>query len=255
MAAVYRRTLYGRDAGRPWGHRRIPGPRRRGGHRRPALRRVLRVLEWTLAGYDRWAPCAAARATGCRTRRPSTTTPRPTAPTSASWPGRTPTSAAVPGHGPPGPARRRALRHLADRARHGDEINGVVAEWTGATAGTDRGRCVRHDVPVGTAYSACRHLRRPHMAARDDLITVDDPVLGPSVSRRRSPASSGRDMVGPPGAQRCRGRPWPRARLGADNRMSIVWCDLVGLSDPDGPRSSPCAAGARASPPTWPAPA
>ena len=37
---------------------------------------VLRILEWTIAGYDRWAPSASARETASPTRRLSTTTRR-----------------------------------------------------------------------------------------------------------------------------------------------------------------------------------
>src|SRR4029077_970068 len=44
---------------------------------------------------------------------------------------------------------------LADRAAHGDTINGIVASWTaGLDAREIEARCVAHDVPVATAYTA-----------------------------------------------------------------------------------------------------
>src|SRR3954463_13271892 len=69
---------------------------------------------------------------------------------------------------------------LAARAEHGDEINGIVADWTGSlTASEVEQRCVAHDVPVATAYTAADIFADPHMIDRADLVTVDDPVIGP----------------------------------------------------------------------------
>jgi crotonobetainyl-CoA:carnitine CoA-transferase CaiB-like acyl-CoA transferase len=108
---------------------------------------------------------------------------------------------------------------LALRARHGDEINDLVAAWTtGLSAADVEARCVAHDVPVGTAYTAADIFADPHMAARGDLIEVDDPVVGPLRQQAPFPRFVGRDMPVPTGAP----------LLGADNRA--VWCDLVGLS-------------------------
>src|SRR6476469_1717071 len=68
---------------------------------------------------------------------------------------------------------------LADRAQHGDLINGIVAEWTATLDATDiEARCVAHDVPVATAYTAADIFADPHMQYRHDLVTVDDPVVG-----------------------------------------------------------------------------
>jgi crotonobetainyl-CoA:carnitine CoA-transferase CaiB-like acyl-CoA transferase len=69
---------------------------------------------------------------------------------------------------------------LADRAAHGDLINGIVAKWTATLDARDiEARCVAHDVPVATAYTAADVFADPHFAARGDLVTVDDPVAGP----------------------------------------------------------------------------
>ena len=37
----------------------------------------------------------------------------------------------------------------------------------------------RHEVPFGVAYSVADIFADPHVAARGDIETVDDPVLGP----------------------------------------------------------------------------
>ena len=69
---------------------------------------------------------------------------------------------------------------LADRAERSDEINELVATWTRSLPAQDvEAACVEHDVPVATAYTAVDIFNDAHMAARGDLVTVDDPVLGP----------------------------------------------------------------------------
>ena len=72
-----------------------------------------------------------ARATGSPTRRRSTTTPPPTASTSASSPAPTPTSRRLcKAMERPDLLDDPRFAKLADRAAHGDEINGIVADWT-----------------------------------------------------------------------------------------------------------------------------
>ncbi len=47
------------------------------------------------------------------------------------------------------------VRHAGRTGGAGDEINGLVGEWTvSLTAEEITARCVEHYVPVGTAYSA-----------------------------------------------------------------------------------------------------
>ena len=65
-------------------------------------------------------------------------------------------------------------------------------------------------MPVGTAYSAADIFADPHMAARGDLVTVDDPVVGPIRQQAPFPRFVGRRRPVPTGAP----------RLGADNRPS-----------------------------------
>ena len=120
-------ALYGRDAGGD-------GDGERRGHRRPAVR-IDPAHPRMDAGRLRpaRASSASARATGCRTRPPSTTTRPPTGSSSASSPARTPTSPACapPWAGPTWPTTRASPRWPSGPPR-GDEINGIVAEWTAA---------------------------------------------------------------------------------------------------------------------------
>jgi len=111
---------------------------------------------------------------------------------------------------------------LAERAAHGDEINGIVAAWTSSlTAEEITARCVAHDVPVGTAYSAADIFADPHMRARGDLVAVDDPVIGSVRQQAPFPRLTRSPAAAPSGAP----------RLGEHNRE--VWCGLLGLSDED----------------------
>jgi crotonobetainyl-CoA:carnitine CoA-transferase CaiB-like acyl-CoA transferase len=108
---------------------------------------------------------------------------------------------------------------LAKRAARADEINGIVSDWTMTlTASEIEERCVATDVPIGTAYSAADIAADQHMAARGDLVTVDDPVLGPVKQQAPFPRYDGEQPVAPSGAP----------TLGQDN--DEVWCNVVGLT-------------------------
>ena len=107
---------------------------------------------------------------------------------------------------------------LADRARHGDEINGIVADWAAARPASEvEAACVAHDVPVATAYTAKEIAADPHFAARGDLVSVADPVAGALRQQAPYPRLVGEDRPVPSGAP----------ALGADN--VTVWCGIVGL--------------------------
>jgi crotonobetainyl-CoA:carnitine CoA-transferase CaiB-like acyl-CoA transferase len=108
---------------------------------------------------------------------------------------------------------------LGDRARNGDTINAIVAQWTsGQSAAAVESACIAHDVPVATAYTARDIALDPHFAARHDLVAVDDPVLGPLRQQAPYPRLVGESAPVPSGAP----------ALGEHNRE--VWCDVVGLS-------------------------
>jgi crotonobetainyl-CoA:carnitine CoA-transferase CaiB-like acyl-CoA transferase len=109
---------------------------------------------------------------------------------------------------------------LADRAAHGDLINGIVAEWTATLDAREiEERCVACDVPVATAYTAADIFADPHMAERGDLVPIDDPVIG--AVRQQAPFPR---LTKNPGAM-----PSGAPRLGEHNKE--VWCGLIGLSD------------------------
>jgi crotonobetainyl-CoA:carnitine CoA-transferase CaiB-like acyl-CoA transferase len=92
---------------------------------------------------------------------------------------------------------------LADRAAHGDTINGIVADWTRTLPAHEiETRCVAHDVPVATAYTAADIFADPHFAHRHDLVTVDDPVIGPVRQQAPFPRQVGEVPTAPSGAPR-----------------------------------------------------
>ncbi len=108
---------------------------------------------------------------------------------------------------------------LADRAAHGDEINGIVTEWTRARTAADVERaCVDCDVPVATAYTAADMFADAHFGARGDLVEVDDPVAGTMRQQAPFPRFTGERPSAPSGAP----------RLGAHTRQ--VLGDVLGLS-------------------------
>ena len=108
---------------------------------------------------------------------------------------------------------------LADRATHGDDINGIVTEWTRARSAADIERaCVDCDVPVATAYTPADMFADPHFGARGDLVEVDDPVAGAMRQQAPFPRFTGEPPAAPSGAP----------RLGADTRR--VLGDELGLS-------------------------
>jgi crotonobetainyl-CoA:carnitine CoA-transferase CaiB-like acyl-CoA transferase len=187
----------------------------------PLYGSVLRILEWTLAGYDRLGIVRQREG-----NRLSHSAPLDNYPTADGY------FVCIVAGSDANFARLCAAMDrpdlvadprfatLAERAARGDEINGLVAEWTAAlTAEEVTERCVEHDVPVGTAYSAADIFSDPHMAARGDLVSVDDPVIGPVRQQAPFPRLAKHPTPVPSGAP----------RLGEHNRE--VWCNLVGLSD------------------------
>jgi crotonobetainyl-CoA:carnitine CoA-transferase CaiB-like acyl-CoA transferase len=210
-------ALYGRDA----------GERGAGGSGdgevidAPLYASILRILEWTLAGYDRLG--IVRQREGNRLSHSAPLDNYPTADgffvcivagSDANF------SRLCAAMARPDLAADPRFATLAERAARGDEINGLVGEWTASlTAEEITARCVEHDVPVGTAYSAADIFADPHMTARGDLVSIDDPVIGPVRQQAPYPRLSRHPTPVPTGAP----------RLGEHNHE--VWCDLVGLSD------------------------
>ena len=220
-------------------HRRVRGPGRRRravrARRRAAPARarsidaalygsVLRILEWTLAAYDRLGVVRSREGNRLANSAPLDNYPTADGKYVCVVAGSDANFArlceamgrpelvdgpAVGDGSPPAPV-------------DADEINGLVAEWTRDAAPRPRSspRCVAHDVPVATAYTAADIFADPHIAARGDLVTVDDPVHRPGPPAGAVPPLRRRAAsVAPSGAP----------RLGEHTRE--VLAALLGLDD------------------------
>ena len=109
---------------------------------------------------------------------------------------------------------------LAARVAHADEINGIVADWCRARDAAEIERlCLAADVPFARTYTVADICADPQVAARGDLATVDDPVIGPVRMQGVYPR-----MSRTPGSIRS-GAP----RLGEHN--DEVYRGLLGLDD------------------------
>jgi crotonobetainyl-CoA:carnitine CoA-transferase CaiB-like acyl-CoA transferase len=108
---------------------------------------------------------------------------------------------------------------LARRAAGGDEINGLVEAWVAARPADEIvSVCIENGVAAATISDASDIVADPHVRARGDLVTVDDPVAGPHLQQAPFPRLDG---VAPKA-------PAPAPALGQHNQE--VWKDLVGLS-------------------------
>ena len=91
----------------------------------------------------------------------------------------------------------------AGRAANNEAINTIVAEWAaGLDAAEIERRCIDHDVPVGTAYDAADLSTDDHVLARGDILTVDDPVIGGVRQQAPFPRLDGETGGPPAGAPR-----------------------------------------------------
>src|SRR6185295_2861689 len=71
------------------------------------------------------------------------------------------------------------FKTMALRAEHGDEINAVVADWCRQRTARDVQDVLEaNEVPFAVAYSVADIFADPHVAAREDIVPVPDPVLG-----------------------------------------------------------------------------
>lgn len=165
---------------------------------------VLRVLEWTLAAYD-----VLGTVRGREGNRLANSAPLDNYPTGD---GRyicivagsdTNFRRLCAAMGRPELVDDPRYRTLADRAERSDEINGLVAKWTSSLDTSEiEYRCIAEEVPVATAYSAADIFADVHMAARGDLVTVEDPVIGPVRQQAPFPRFVGAEPTVPEGAPR-----------------------------------------------------
>ncbi len=91
----------------------------------------------------------------------------------------------------------------AARARNRVEINAMVAQWvSGLDADEAEARLVGCDVPAGKIYDVADLAADEHVQARGDLCTVEDPVVGPVRQQAPFPRMLGETPVAPEGAPR-----------------------------------------------------
>jgi crotonobetainyl-CoA:carnitine CoA-transferase CaiB-like acyl-CoA transferase len=184
---------------------------------------VLRILEWTIAAHDRLGLVRSREG-----NRVGTSAPLDNYPTAdghfVCLVGASDANFARLCAAMARPELRQDPRFatLADRAEHAEEINDIVAAWTSTMAATElERRAIDHGVPVATAYTAADIAADAHMAARGDLVTVDDPVAGPIRQQGSAVRFVGEAPRQPTGAP----------RLGADTRDVLT--DLIGLTEHD----------------------
>ncbi|MEQ8841805.1 MAG: CaiB/BaiF CoA-transferase family protein [Acidimicrobiales bacterium] len=89
------------------------------------------------------------------------------------------------------------------RAANNEAINQIVADWVAAsTAAEIEERCVAHDVPVGTVYDAADLSNDEHVLARGDILSVVDPIIGAVRQQAPFPRLAGQAHEAPTGAPR-----------------------------------------------------
>jgi crotonobetainyl-CoA:carnitine CoA-transferase CaiB-like acyl-CoA transferase len=182
---------------------------------------ILRILEWTIAAYDRLGMVRQREGNRLANSAPLDNYPTADGGYICIVAGSDANFARLcRAMGRPDLIEDPRFTTLAERAANADLINGIVAEWTSARSAAEvEVVCVDADVPVASAYSVADIVADEQVAARGDLVTVDDPVLGAVRQQAPFPRVVGTPTVVPTGAP----------RLGEHNRE--VWCDLVGLSE------------------------
>jgi crotonobetainyl-CoA:carnitine CoA-transferase CaiB-like acyl-CoA transferase len=181
---------------------------------------ILRILEWTIAAYDRLGIVRQREGNRLANSAPLDNYPTADGRYICIVAGSDANFARLcRAMGRPDLTEDPRFTNLAERAANADLINGIVAEWTEHNTAADvEVACVAADVPVASAYSVADIVSDEQVAARGDIVTIDDPVLGPLRQQAPFPRVVGTPPVVPSGAP----------RLGEHNRE--IWCDLVGLS-------------------------
>ncbi len=66
------------------------------------------------------------------------------------------------------------------RGRHQEQLDSLIEEWTsGLTVDELEAKMIEFGVPAGRILDAEEMLADPHFIAREAIVTVDDPELGP----------------------------------------------------------------------------
>ncbi len=221
LAALYARDASGSGADSDQGGERAHATERGAVIDAPLYASVLRVLEWTVAGYDRLGIVRAREGNRLATSAPIDNYPSADGRYVCIVAGSDANFARLcSAMGRPELTGDPRFRTLSDRASRADEINSTVASWTMSLDASEiEQACIAAGVPVARAYSAADIASDPHFEARGDLVEVDDPVAGPVLQQAPFPRLRGKRPAAPRGAP----------RLGEHNRY--VWCDLAGLSE------------------------
>ncbi|GLW33180.1 CaiB/BaiF CoA transferase family protein [Actinoplanes regularis] len=106
------------------------------------------------------------------------------------------------------------------RGEHQTELDQLISEWT-ATMPSAKLLALLHEagVPAGGIYTAEDIIADPHVQAREAVVTVDHPELGPLKMQNVAPRLSAT-----PGSVK-----WPGPALGASNQE--VYQGILGLTD------------------------
>ena len=108
------------------------------------------------------------------------------------------------------------------RRNNREVVNRAVAEWaSGLDAAAIEERCLARGVPVGVVYDVSDVMADDHVRARGDVCTVDDPVIGPVRQQAPYPRFDGDPLPVPAGA--------PQLGEHTDDVLSSV----LGLSSTD----------------------
>src|SRR5256714_1505284 len=141
----------------------------------PLYGSVLRILEWTIAGYDRLGVVRSREGNRLANSAPldnyQTADGRFVCIVAGSDANFARLCRAMSRNELMNDPR---FRSLEERAKHGEVINGIVADWCATlTAAEIEKACLASDVPVGTAYDAADIAADEHMQARGDLVSID----------------------------------------------------------------------------------
>lgn len=167
---------------------------------------VLRILEWTIAGYDRLGIVRSREGNRLATSAPLDNYPTADGTYVCLVAGSdTNFRRLCRAMGEPDLADDPRYATLAERAARSDEINDHVAAWTlRHSAAEIEEAAIAQDVPVATAYTAADISVDAHMTARGDLIGIADPVAGtirqqapfPRFVNEAAPVPSGAPRLG-----------------------------------------------------------
>ena len=165
---------------------------------------VVRILEWTIAAYDTLGTVRGRSGNRLENSAPlDNYLSRDGRYLCVVASGQTNFERLCRAMGRPELASDERYATVAARARNNTGINAVVAEWVaGLDAAEVEARCLACDVPVGTVYDAADLAGDDHVAARGDICTVEDPVIGPVRQQAPFPRFGADPPAPPAGAPR-----------------------------------------------------